>query len=202
MIEIHQKIKSLGDIIFRKKREERHNTHHTLEFIKSVMDALPEQRVIDFIKEYGFSTFKNYVMIKSFEKSSFLSSGEIKLGLIFGFGDGTDSVKDAIDTYFIEEQLNWKFFPLFEGYPGDIIFYSLEPETRGKIYYWHHEGDINADKSLIANSFEEFINNLYLKQKEEEEEEPELSADELASVNERRKRVGLPLIVKNRNEIT
>lgn len=202
MIDIHQKIKSLGDIIFREERE-RHNAHYTLEFIKSVMDALPEQRVIDFIKEYGFSTFKNYVMIKPIEKSSFLSSGEIELGLIFGFGDETDSVKDAIDTYFIEEQLNWKFFPLFEGYPGDIIFYSLEPETKGKIYYWHHEGDINADKSLIANSFEEFINNLYLRQEDEEEEEqPELSADELASVNERRKRVGLPLIDKNRNEIT
>lgn len=165
-----------------------------------MIGIIPEKQVIDFIESYGFSTFKNSVMVKTIEKSSFLSSGEIELGLIFGFGDGTDSIKDVIDTYSTKEQLNWKFFPLFEGYPGDIIFYSLEPETKGKIYYWHHEGDINADKSLIANSFEEF-KNLYLRQ-EEEEEEAELSADELASVNERRKRIGLPLIDKNRNEIT
>lgn len=200
MNSIQKKITDLGGVKFLDERNKNQNANDNLTYAESVVGALPEQRVIDFIKEYGFSTFKNYVMIKAIEKSSFLSSGEIELGLIFGFGDGIDSVKDAIDTYFIEEQLNWKFFPLFEGYPGDIIFYSLEPETKGKIYYWHHEGDINADKSLIANSFEEFINNLYLRQ-EEEEEEPELSADELASVNERRKRVGLPLIDKNRNEI-
>jgi len=57
------------------------------------MDAIPEEQVINFIKEYGFSTFKSQVMIKATEKSSFLSSGEIELGAIFGFGDGVANVK-------------------------------------------------------------------------------------------------------------
>lgn len=46
MIDIHHKIKSLGDITFRKKRKEKHSVHHILEFIKCVMDSLD-------IEDYG-----------------------------------------------------------------------------------------------------------------------------------------------------
>jgi hypothetical protein len=45
------------------------------------MFDIPEALVIDFIKEYGFATFNNYVKIKPIEKSSFLSDNEIELGL-------------------------------------------------------------------------------------------------------------------------
>jgi hypothetical protein len=135
--------------------------YENIEFIKNVMGILPEDEIINFTKEYGFSMFNNSVYIKSTEKNDFLADGEIELGIIYGFGNSRDSIKEIIKTYFIEEQLNKKFYPLFEGYPGDIVFYSLEKETFGKIYYWHHESEIGKDTFLIKKSFKELINNLH-----------------------------------------
>lgn len=168
--------------------------------MEDIMGDIPDTETLEFIKEFGFSIFNNHIMIKSIDKSQFLSTGEIEIGLIFGFGKGTDSISSTIEKYNSPDQINSKFFPLFEGYPGDIIFYSLEAFTKGQIYYWHHEADINTDKTLIAKSFKEFINKLYVKDEEMEVLE-ELSEIELESINNRRKKVGLPLIDKFRNEI-
>lgn len=198
---IQNKIKSLGGVKPLLKTEMNNNADNDIETIIDIMNDIPEIQVVNFIKEYGFSLFKNHVMIKPIDKSRFLSSGEIELGLIFGFGKGTNGISSAIEKYYSEDQINNKFFPLFEGYPGDIVFYSLEPSTKGEIYYWHHEADINDDKLLITKSFEEFISNLYAKA-----QEPEILADlsdiELNAVNQRRKKVGLPLIDKSRNIIS
>jgi hypothetical protein len=135
--------------------------YENIEFIKNIMGILPEGEIINFTKEYGFSMFNNSVYIKSTEKNDFLTDGEIELGIIYGFGNSRNSIKEIIEIYFIEEQLNKKFYPLFEGYPGDIVFYSLEKETFGKIYYWHHESEIGGDIFLVKNSFKELINNLH-----------------------------------------
>jgi hypothetical protein len=128
------------------------------------MGVLPEDEIINFAKEYGFSMFNNSIYIKSMEKNDFLVDGEIELGIIYGFGNSINSIKWIIETYFKEEQLNKRFYPLFEGYPGDIIFYSLEKETFGKIYYWHHESDIGDDIMLIKNSFKDFFNGLHFEE--------------------------------------
>lgn len=87
-----------------------------------------------------------------------------------------------------------------EGYPGDIIFYSLEKSVFGKIYYWHHESDIGKDILLIANSFIDFIKGLNCEIEEEKFME-ELSDEELKNINEKRRKVGLPLIDKYRNQL-
>lgn len=170
-----------------------------IEYIKSIMGILPEDEIIDFTKKYGFSKFNNNVYIKSNERNDFLDSGEIELGIIYGFGYSRNSVKKIIKTYFIDEQLNKKFYPLFEGYPGDIIFYSLEKETFGKIYYWHHESETGKDVLLIKNSFKDFFNKLYFK--EEKEEMEVLSEEELKRINEKRLKFNLPLIDKYKNAI-
>jgi hypothetical protein len=135
--------------------------------------------IINFTKEYGFSMFTNNVYIKSIKKNYFLNDGEVKPGIIWGFGESRNSVKEIVETYFIEEQLNKNFYPLFEGYPGDIIFYSLEKETFGKIYYWHHDSEIGKDTLLIKNSFNEFIDKLYLK----EDDNTETSKTKIISVH-------------------
>jgi hypothetical protein len=75
---------------------------------------------------------------------------------------------------------------LFEGYPGDVIFYSLESNTKGKIFYWHHEADIGVDTWLIANSFTEFMEKLYFTIEVVEEQE-ELLTEELFSQREKKK---------------
>jgi hypothetical protein len=198
-INFSDKIKKLGGIE-RIAETDENDIQDNIEYTKNIMMVLPEDEIINFTKEYGFSMFKNEVLIKSNEKNYFLKNGKIELGIIYGFGKSNDSVKEIIETYYIEEQLNKKFYPLFEGYPGDIIFYSLEKETFGKIYYWHHESEPGKDILLIKNTFEEFINGLYSK-KIKEEKLKILSDEELKNVNERRKNFGLPLIDKYGNQL-
>jgi hypothetical protein len=188
------KIKKMGGVEQLEDFDEKY-IQENIKYIKNIMGVLPDDKIINFTKEYGFSMFNNNVYIKSKEKNDFLVDGEIALGIIYGFGNSRHSVKEVIKTYFIEEQLRKKFYPLFEGYPGDIIFYSLEKETFGKIYYWHHESEPGEDILLIKNSF----NKLYFN--EEKEEIKILSEEELKRVNENRLKFNLSVIDKYGNVI-
>ena len=192
------KIKKLGGVERIEEMDEKYIQENN-EYVKNIMGVLPEDAIINFLKEYGFSMFNNNVCIKSDEKNDFLLDGTIELGIIYGFGRNRNSVEEIVKTYYIEEQINQRFYPLFEGYPGDIVFYSLEKETFGKIYYWHHESERGKDILLIKKSFNEFFNKLYF---EEEKVKIEvLSREELKRVNENRQKFGLPLIDKYKNII-
>lgn len=198
MKNLENKIIELGGITYLEKSE--NEIENYLVHIEKTMNSLPEKQVIDFSRKYGFSIFKNKVSIKSVERSSFINNGKIDLGIIYGFGKYKNNIKKIIETYYIEEQINYKFYPICEGHPGDIIFYSLEKNTFGKIYYWHHESDISKDILLIANSFMDFIEGLNCEIEEEKFME-ELSDEELKNINEKRRKVGLPLIDKYRNQL-
>jgi hypothetical protein len=180
-IDFAAKIKEIGGVHFIEESNEKY-IQENIEYIKNIMKIFPEDEIINFTKEYGFSMFNNNVYINSNEKNDFLVDGKIELGIVYGFGESRNSIKEIIKTYFKEEQLNKIFYPLFEGYPGDIIFYSLEKETFGKIYYWHHESEIGKDIVLVKNSFEELMKNIYFI---EEESEKEISDKEpkIISVN-------------------
>jgi hypothetical protein len=159
-IDFTGKVKTLGGVEHIEESDKKY-VQENIEYVENIMGILPEDEILKFTEEYGFSMFNNNVYIKSKEKNDFLADGEIELGIIYGFGESRNSIKEIIKTYFKEEQLNKKFYPLFEGYPGDIIFYSLEKETFGKMYYWHHESEIEKDIILIKNSFEELIKDIY-----------------------------------------
>jgi hypothetical protein len=198
MVDFTGKIEEMGGLERIEDFDEKY-IQENIQCIKNIMGILPNDEIINFTKEYGFSLFNNTVYIKSKEKNDFLVDGKIELGIIYRFGNSRNSVKEIIQTYFIEEQLNKKFYPLFEGYPGDIIFYSLEKETFGKIYYWHHESEQGEDIVLIKNTFDDFFNKLYFV--EEKIEIKVLSEKELKIVNENRLKFNMPLIDKYRNII-
>lgn len=160
LVNFKEKIRKLGGVERVEEMDKEHARENN-EYIKTTMGALPEDEVIDFIKEYGLSTFNNSVYISPKEKSEFLTDDKIKLGMIYGFGHTKKGVKEIIRTYYREEQLNKRFYPLFEGFPGDIIFFSLEPATHGKIYYWHHKAEPGNNIQLIKDTFNVFIASLY-----------------------------------------
>jgi len=183
-------IKKLGGVDYIEKTKEIF-VKNNIEFVNNIMGKIPDAEIINFTKKYGFSMFNNSVCVKADEKNDFLDDGEIELGIIYGFGENENSIKDVIKTYYKEEQLYKKFYPLFEGYPGDIIFYSLEKETFGNIYYWHHESEIGNDIILIKNSFMDFFDGLYFVEDNVNEETTEpkivgmnLSNDLLKSLKE------------------
>lgn len=198
------KIKTLGGVQFTEessKDELGESKIETLEEVKHVMGTLPSDDVIDFITEFGNSRFEKNVAVKSLNTCAFLSSSNIELGDIFGWLDGHSAVLNVIETYYQQDQLNRKFFPLFEGYPGDIIYYSLEKSNLGCIYYWHHESDMDAADTLIAESFEALIETLFVLDDIDEKEQPPLTDDELQTINEKRAKFNMRPIDQYRNEI-
>ena len=61
-------------------------------------------------------------------------------------------------------------FPIGYDSAGNLILISVKNSDRGKIYFWDHELEADMDRgevadysnlTLIADSFDEFINSLY-----------------------------------------
>ncbi|GGH56879.1 hypothetical protein HNQ91_000096 [Filimonas zeae] len=137
-----------------------------LDEVQRRMQALPEEEVIDFITTYGGSVFHSEVLIPVEDKPEFLS-GNVPVKAVIGF-TSQPSVVDYMNRYHNEYQLAVRFFPLFEGVNGDVIFYSLESHTMGAIYYWHNQGaDSAGDLLFLARTFAGFIAALYSHKEEE-----------------------------------
>lgn len=136
------------------------------------MGKIPDIEIKEFISKFGNSRFIKDVYAKINIKSGFLQSREIEIGAIFGWDGSKKSRPSIINQYFSPDQITVAFFPLFEGYPGDIIYYSLEEDSYGKIYYWYHESD--NDDYFLANTLHDF----FIKVEDDSDEKP-LSDDEL-----------------------
>jgi hypothetical protein len=76
IIDFVEKIKKLGGIDHIEEAEIKEN----IEYIKNIMGILPDNEIINFTKEYGFSMFNNNVYVKPVEKNYFLNDGKIKPG--------------------------------------------------------------------------------------------------------------------------
>lgn len=196
-MDIFEKITRLGGVKQSGKRPVTSDLPAFRETIANIMGNLPEEDVLSFASAFGFTSFNKNVVSPVIEHSSFLKSGTVDIGMLFGIGQQRNSVLSIIDTYFFPEQIRHHFFPICAGYPGDIIFYSLEKETFGKIYYWHHESPASAAPGLVAHSFDSFLAGLMVNDTKETNEV--LTPEELIKINERRKKVGLPLIDQFRN---
>ncbi|RXK83417.1 SMI1/KNR4 family protein [Filimonas effusa] len=126
--------------------------------VKQRMQVLPDADVIEFVTVYGGAAFKYEVFIPVTEKLDFLPVNA-PLTTVIGW-NSSPSILSYIDTYYKKERIAERFFPLFEGGAGDFIYYSLEKDTMGSIYYWHPEAG-RAYKVLLSRSFLEFMGALY-----------------------------------------
>ncbi|MCS4225903.1 SMI1/KNR4 family protein [Sphingobacterium sp. BIGb0165] len=165
-----------------------------------------EEVLLEFLFDYGFSFFKNDVELTDLIQLPRIIGKRdlsVPVGMIFGFGESKNSVSSIIKQYHKEDFIQEDFFPICEGIAGDIIFYSLERTTLGKIFYWYHEGNVGDDVYLLANSFEEFISNL--KQSDNVQIEPpsvkisKISPRMLELMNKTRKKNGLPPLIMDEN---
>lgn len=200
MSNIFNKIEDLEGVKYLKDQNSESLQDEGLSFVKKTMGNIPDSEIAEFISKFGNSRFTKDVFAKNSSKSEFLQSREIEIGTIFGWGQSSKSIESIIDQYYSTDQINLKFFPLFEGYPGDIIYYSLEENSFSKIYYWHHESDIDEGNILIADTLQDFIDTFFIKYENDVVEKP-LSDDELEQINIKRKKVGLPPIDKFKNII-
>ncbi|MCW3167040.1 SMI1/KNR4 family protein [Chryseobacterium sp. 09-1422] len=200
MSNIFNKIENLGGVKYLNIEDLESLQDEGLSFVKKIMGNIPESEIIEFTSKFGNSRFIKDVFAKSVNKLGFLQSGKIEIGTIFGWGQSRKSIESIINQYCSTDQIIVKFFPIFDGYPGDIIYYSLEKNSFGKIYYWHHGSDIEEKDIFIASTLDEFIDTFFIDDENDINEKP-LSNEELEQINAKRKKVGLSPIDKFKNII-
>lgn len=198
MNNLFDKIEDLGGVKYISNEDLESSIDKSLSIVNSIMGKIPDIDITEFITKFGNRRFIKDVYAKNNIKSGFLQSGGIEIGTIFGWGSSKKSIPSIINQYFSPDQIIARFFPLCEGYPGDIIYSSLEEGSFGKIYYWYHESDNEEDDYFLADTLHDFIDNFFIKVDDDSDEIP-LSDDELEQINMKRKKVGLPPIDKFKN---
>lgn len=163
MSNLFDKIEDLGGVKFLSNEDSASSKDQNLSFVSSKMGKIPDFEITEFISKFGNSRFINDGYAKNELKSGFLQSGEIEIGEIFGWSDSNKGVSSIINQYFLPDKITAKFFPLCEGYPGDIIYYSLEEGSFRKIYYWYHEIDNEEDDYFLADALHDFIDKFFIK---------------------------------------
>ncbi|ATV51959.1 SMI1/KNR4 family protein [Prevotella intermedia] len=189
-------IKSINDFIsFSRLKEDNkdYDIKSFLDTVKDLMGKLPNKDLLDFIYKYGFAYFNVEMVVAPMEKHG--HSKDFIVGPILGFGNTPISIEKNIRMFYSEDQIGMKFFPICEGASGDLIIYSLEQKSFGKVYYWSHDSAIGNDTSLIGESFNDFINRIKVKQEEKDNKEiikVKYSSRLLKLINAKRIKDGLP----------
>ena len=193
-------MKNINDVIsFSNVKEANRNydINSFLNKVKDLMGRLPDKEVLDFIYEYGFAYFNVDMIVIPTDRQAHMEC--FTVGPILGFGNTPVSVEKNIKMFYAEDQIKMKFFPICEGASGDLIIYSLEPQSFGKIYYWSHDSAIGSDISLIAESFNDFINRIEVKNEKKDNKEiveVKYSPRLLKLINAKRIKDGLPPLVQ------
>ena len=168
-----------------------------LDTVKDRMGRLPATDLLDFVSEYGFASFNTDMIVTPMEKQE--HSDYFVVGPFLGFGNTAVSIEKSIGMFYSDEQIGMKFFPICEGVSGDLIIYSLEEQSFGKVYYWSHDSAIGGDTFLIAESFDDFIGRIEARKEEKDDREVvgvKYSPRLLKLINEKRMKDGLPPLVQ------
>lgn len=120
---------------------------------EKIKTRLPED-YRNFILDFngGFPT-PNIFYISPYQQES-------RLSIFYGITSkkSCDIWANALNSY---EDMGRSFLPIGEDPGGNQIYISLHPDTLGRIYFRDHELYASESLTLIANSFSEFLQNLY-----------------------------------------
>jgi hypothetical protein len=174
MSKYERKMKSLGaSYIYEKHQEDKPRVQPTQEDIlrieREIKSELPDNYT-DFLINYGGFVCKGYCYPLSSESKAALAIVNVFFGYLT---DGYDLL-DAWHTYKDEEDLRMprSFLPIATDPGGNMFCLSLFGEDEGKVYFWDHELEEMPEPgeepgysnvTLLANSFDEFIDSLTLR---------------------------------------
>lgn len=124
---------------------------------------------VAFSEKYGAFRFKNGVLIKvkSTEKNT---KNIVNVDYFVSVYGEKFTIMHIIDAY--KEQISKTFLPFCEGTSGDLIGIRMTEKNYGKIYYWSHEGPVTNSYHLIANSFGDFLQRLFIEEIEPDKNNP------------------------------
>ncbi|MFS0654928.1 SMI1/KNR4 family protein [Bacillus sp. 179-C3.3 HS] len=141
-----------------------------------------------FISEYGECWIEDNVYTQLKEEPVWLDGEAVPVGLFYGLEQNKYDIRDVIKTY--KEQLPEKIIPIADADGGDQICLDVSELNQGKVYFWDHElRDGEQDLFLIADTFTEFIEGLFVVEEDEEDSETgaidiQLSDDLLAMLKD------------------
>lgn len=142
-----------------------------------------------FINEYGECWIEDNVYTYLREKPVWLVGESVPVELFYGLEQNDYDIREAIKTY--NEQLPEQIIPIADADGGDLICLDVSEINQGKIYFWDHElRDREQDLFLIADTFTEFIEGLFVVEDDDEDSDIEdiniqLSDDLLKMLKER-----------------
>jgi len=123
---------------------------------------IPTDLVV-FSKIFGAFSFKNIIMAKSIDKNSAANEhGAVSVNYFVSITGINNTIMHLTVDY--KDIISKKFLPFCEGTSGDLIGVSLRKRDFGKIYYWFHESEVGKEYILMANSFYEFLQNLFVEE--------------------------------------
>ncbi|PSA93501.1 SMI1/KNR4 family protein [Bacillus atrophaeus] len=133
----------------------------------------------EFVIRYGGSTIQaDNVLFPILEENLLASNNHLRLGLFYGFGvdDNDFDAKSMTVTY--EEQMPDWIIPIADGDGGNQVCLGVKGEAAGKIYFWDHELTNGVkDTFLVANSFSDFIQSLFIEEVSDDEDDGILSIE-------------------------
>lgn len=123
---------------------------------------IPEELVI-FSETFGAFSFKNGVSAKGIKDSRIADkNGCIPVNYFVAISGTINTMMHLYRDY--KDNLTRKFLPFCEGTSGDLIGVSLKKKDFGRIYYWFHESEVGKEYILMANSFYEFLQSLFIEE--------------------------------------
>jgi len=148
---LEDKIQKLGGIESTSPQASKNST--------PIRSELKLQNYLDFANKYGSFTFKKSIVVKAVDSIPVANNNEVAVEDFYDY----ESSNFLCDNY--KGQLKAGIRPIFTSEPGDLICIN---ESNARIYYWYHEGKIDNDLFLIADSFEEFMMKLRVDDEDED----------------------------------
>jgi hypothetical protein len=114
------------------------------------------------VKINGGKPQKKLFTLKDKSNSSLLSG-------LFGISDEEDYNVLIRYPIMLMDRIPTNTFPIADDQCGNLILLSIRGQDYGKVYFWDHEREVGTDHgvvadysnlTLIADSFNEFVNNL------------------------------------------
>jgi hypothetical protein len=123
---------------------------------------IPRELVI-FSEIFGAFYFRNDISTKGIKDNRIADKkGCVPVNYFVSISGNKNTMMHLYTDY--KDQLSRKFLPFCEGTSGDLIGISLKKKDFGKIYYWFHESEVGKEYILMANSFYEFLQSLFIEE--------------------------------------
>ncbi|WP_342496891.1 SMI1/KNR4 family protein [Bacillus sp. FSL R5-0593] len=118
----------------------------------------------EFLNLYGECWIEeDNVFFPVLEDNPLADNGNLRLGYFYGLNHNDANIIKLKED--LSEQMPDWIIPIADGDGGDQVCLGVKGEAAGKVYFWDHELTNGVkDTFLVANSFSDFIQSLFIEE--------------------------------------